>query len=107
MFNNMYIYMQVDIKNKRLQRMEIDFGFNDGTPPNIIRAYRKLVNNIRTAETSNDLRALRSLRFEKLKGKRKHQHSLRVNDQYRLVVELGKKDGKEIIVIIDIEDYHK
>ena len=49
---------------------------------------------------------MRSLNFEKLKGDRSHQHSLRVNQQYRLIVEIKPSDPKNIIVVVEIADYH-
>jgi proteic killer suppression protein len=61
---------------------------------------------IRSATNENDLRALKSLRFEKLKGQRKHEYSLRLNDQYRLIFEIEKGDGPNTIVVKGIEDYH-
>ena len=60
---------------------------------------------IRAAADERDLRALKSLRFEKLKGNRAHQHSLRLNDQWRLVLELTGT-GPHKVVVISIEDYH-
>lgn len=98
--------MEVQVKSSRLSRLETDLGFTDGRQPAIVRAFRKVMNLIRAAETSRDLYAFRSLRVEKLKGNRKTQHSLRLNDQYRLIVEFNEKHGKEVITIVDIEDYH-
>jgi len=50
---------------------------------------------------------LKSLHFEKLKGKRKNQHSIKLNDQYRLIVELVQINAKvKTIKIIEIIDYH-
>ncbi len=47
------------------------------------------------------------MRFEKLKGKRAHQRSLRINSQWRLIIELREiEDGNKVAVMIAIEDYH-
>lgn len=65
---------------------------------------------IRAATDERDFYKLRSLRFEKLQGKRKHQYSMRLNDQYRLIVELIKENpdrgSSKVIKIVNIEDYH-
>lgn len=52
--------------------------------------------------------ALKGLRFEKLKGKRgkQGQYSLRLNQQWRLIVSLEEDEEGKYILIIDIEDYH-
>ena len=63
---------------------------------------------IEAAENEQDLYALKSLRFEKLEGKRgkDNQRSLRLNKQWRLIIKLEKDTEDKYIVVIDIEDYH-
>jgi proteic killer suppression protein len=61
---------------------------------------------IRSAPDERDLYALKSLHFEKLKGQRSHQHSIRLNDQWRLILEFKGKAPNKTIVIVAIEDYH-
>ena len=50
--------------------------------------------------------ALKSLHFEKLKGGRAHQYSMRLNDQWRLVLEFETSEAGKIIWVVGIEDYH-
>jgi proteic killer suppression protein len=54
------------------------------------------------AETLTDLRNFRSNRLEALKGDRKGQFSIRINDQYRICFRW--KDGDALDV--EIVDYH-
>lgn len=49
---------------------------------------------------------MRSLNFEKLKGSRSHQHSMRINQQWRLILELKQANPKNVVVVVAIEDYH-
>ncbi|MBI9087057.1 MAG: type II toxin-antitoxin system RelE/ParE family toxin [Desulfobacterales bacterium] len=49
-----------------------------------------------------DLQEIRGNRFEKLKGKRQGQYSLRIDDQYRVCF----KWEEENAVDIEIVDYH-
>ncbi len=49
---------------------------------------------------------MRSLRFERLKGKRAHQHSMRLNDQWRLILEISKGNPENMVFVVGIEDYH-
>jgi proteic killer suppression protein len=49
-----------------------------------------------------DLKEIRGNRFEKLKGERKDQYSIRINDQYRICF----KWEKENAVDVEIVDYH-
>ncbi len=99
--------MEVVFDDDDLDRMETDPRFTGSRPPPIIKAYRKRMQIIRAAPDERDFYRLRSLRFEKLEGKRKHQHSMRLNDQYRLILELIKGNPQgTIIKIVGIEDYH-
>jgi proteic killer suppression protein len=93
----------VDIK---LQRLEIDPSFNGGFGRPVVRGFRKVMGWIREAEDERDLYAMRSLHFEKLKGARSHQRSMRLNDQFRLILELEQNVKGKTIVVISIEDYH-
>ncbi len=98
--------MDVEFLKDALQRLETDEGFHAGFAREIVRAFRKVMNAIRNALDERDLYQLRSLRFEKLKGDRAHQHSLRLNQQWRLIVQIKSGTPKNIIVIVAIEDYH-
>ncbi len=62
---------------------------------------------IRSALDERDFYALKSLHFEKLKGKREGERSLRLNQQYRLIVMIEKDDSGKYVLVINIEDYHK
>lgn len=47
------------------------------------------------------------LRFEKLVGQRKGQHSVRLNAQWRLILTLEKAEGGGAkAVLLEIVDYH-
>jgi toxin HigB-1 len=50
-----------------------------------------------------DLLEIRGNRFEKLKGERKGQYSIRINDKYRICF----KWENENAVDVEIIDYHK
>ena len=55
------------------------------------------------ASTSlNDLLELRGNRFEALKGDRKGQYSIRINDQYRICFEWQNNNAR----MVEITDYH-
>jgi toxin HigB-1 len=75
-------------------------------PPNVVDAFFDVMAIIQGATNERDLYALKGLRYEKLKGRRQHQRSIRLNDQFRLIVEIEEDDQERIIVVIDIEDYH-
>jgi len=92
--------------DKRLERLEWDPEYDAGFSRDVVKAFRKRMQFIRSAPDERDFWALKSLHFEKLKGGRANQRSLRLNDQYRLIVEFKETDEGKVIVIIGIEDYH-
>ena len=64
-------------------------------------AFRKL-RMLNRAMTLNDLRVPPGNRLEKLKGDREGQHSIRINDQWRICFEWQEGDAFNV----EITDYH-
>jgi len=75
-------------------------------PEGVVKAFRKLVQLIASAHSEGDFIALRGLRYKRLNPPRNHQWSLRLNDQYRLIIEWEADGDQRWIKIIGIEDYH-
>ncbi len=98
--------MEVQFADTDLARLETDANFTKGMSAALVSAYRRRLQGIRAAVDERDLRAMKSWRFEKLKGSRQHQHSVRLNDQFRLIVELLGTGRDKQVRIIAIEDYH-
>ena len=97
--------MDVDFKDAAYDRLETDPEYTAGFSSAVVSAYRKRMQFIRDALDERDFYAMRSMRFEKLKGKRKHQYSMRLNNQWRLILELLNRDGRKVVLIVQIEDY--
>lgn len=58
--------------------------------------------SLAAATNLNDLREIRSNRLEALKGDRKGQFSIRINDQYRICFRWQNNDAWDV----EITDYH-
>lgn len=88
--------------------MESNPGWTGGLAPEIVRGFRKVLLIVRSVTNETELRRFNSLNFEKLKGKRSHEWSLRINLQFRVIVEIEPGDGpnNNCIVVTKIEDYH-
>ncbi len=70
----------------------------------IEQAARLKIDRLETAVALQDLAALPGNRFESLKGDRKGQYSIRINDQWRICFEWPKESpGPENVEIVD---YH-
>ncbi len=76
--------------------------FSKKLPHDIQRlAERKLI-MIHRAANLNDLRVSPANRLEKLSGNRERQHSIRINDQWRICFE-WREDG---VYSVEIVNYH-
>lgn len=99
--------MDVRFASDDLDRLEMDPNFNAGHSRQVVRAFRKTMGIIRAAIDERAFYAFHGLRYEKLKGRRSHQRSMRLNDQWRLIIELETDGPKsKLIVVHAIEDYH-
>lgn len=101
-----FFHMEVEFDTDDLDKLETEPAFTGGFGPEVVRGFRKVMQAIRAAQDERDLHASRGLRFEKLSGKRKHQHSFRINKQWRLIVEIRGQGTQKRIGIVSIEDYH-
>jgi proteic killer suppression protein len=98
--------MDVTFADSSLDRLETDAAYSAGFGDVIVRAYRKGMQHIRAACDERTLYSRRSFRFEKLQGKRDGQYSMRLNDQWRLIIELQGSAQDKIVHVIEIIDYH-
>ena len=97
------IVRHVDRILERLEREDVP---KSGFSADLVKVYRRRMQLIRAATDERDLYALKSLHYEKLQGKRAHQRSMRLNVQFRLILELQEDKAGKTVVVISIEDYH-
>ena len=80
-------------------------------PPEVSRGFIKKIKILESLGNTQELRLFKSLHFEALKGNYKGSHSIKVNDQFRIVFKILKEeDGSTKVEIIQVEelvDYHK
>jgi proteic killer suppression protein len=98
--------MEVRFAQDELERLKTDGRFTGGHSPAIVKRYRYLVAQIEYSQDEREFRGWPGLRFEKLEGKRAGQYSMRLNNQYRLILEFEGKSPKKVVVICEITDYH-
>ena len=98
--------MLVRFADADLARLECDRAFTGGYGAPVIKGFRKAMQAIRAAVDERDLYQMKSLRFEKLKGNRAHQRSMRLNERWRLILQIVAGEPKNTVVVVSIEDYH-
>ena len=98
--------MNVRHASRVTERLDTDATYAAGYSEAVVTAFRKRMQLIRSATTEQDLRNLKSLHYEKLEGKRKGQRSMRLNDQFRLILKIEDTPNGPQVVVIEITDYH-
>jgi len=77
-------------------------GFSGKLPQNIQHLARRKLVMLDAGYELNDLRVPPGNRLEALKGNRKGQHSIRINDQWRICFKWKAGDAYDV----EIADYH-
>lgn len=71
-------------------------------PGNIQQAALRKLRMLHRSKSLTDLRVTPANRLERLKGSRKGQHSIRINDQWRICFRWDRGDAYDV----EIVDYH-
>jgi proteic killer suppression protein len=72
-------------------------------PPEVQKVGRRKLRMINNSGDINDLRIPPSNRLEKLRGNLRDFHSIRINDQWRIIFKWEAGHAQEV----EIADYHK
>ena len=76
--------------------------FVKGVPQDVLRIGNRKLMQLHNAHSLNDLRAPPGNHLEALSGRRKGQHSIRINDQWRVCFVWDGGDAHRV----EIVDYH-
>lgn len=77
-------------------------NFIKGVPNDVMKGANRKLTQIHNARSLNDLRASPGNRLEVMRGDRKGQHSIRINDQWRVCFRWRDGDAYDV----EIVDYH-
>ena len=98
--------MRVIIEDEYLWQL-FDNGYSVGKPQFNKEVENKFISRViqmEQAANTNDLRALKSLHFEKLSGKFDGKYSIRINYSFRVIFRI-EKDGNNVrLEVICIEE---
>jgi proteic killer suppression protein len=99
--------VNVQHADRTLERLERDVHFRvKKYGPDMVKAFRRRMAAIRSARDEQDFYGLKSLHYEKLRGNCSHERSMRLNDQFRLILRIEAAPDGRRVVIVSIEDYH-
>lgn len=98
--------MKIEFKNKDLELVETDQAIKTKLPLHVINSCRKKLCFMRAAPDEITIKNWKSLHCEKLKGDKDGQVSIRLNDQWRMLLRFDKNNNPPKIIVLSIEDYH-
>ena len=77
-------------------------------PSEVAVGFRKRINQIQNAKDTQDLRALKSLHFEKLREKKyEGKYSIRINKSYRIIFRIDKDILRiETVVVEEVTNHY-
>jgi toxin HigB-1 len=85
-----------------LTKAVFDGEIRKGFPADLIKVARRKLGYLNAAAALDDLRAPPANRLEALKGDRQGQHSIRVNDQFRICFVWTAEGPRDV----EFVDYH-
>jgi proteic killer suppression protein len=98
--------LRVRFESKRLALLYSEEMGAKRYPFEVVNAFFEVMAAICSAADERDLYALKSLHFEKLKGGRKSERSMRLNRSWRLIVRMEKDGNGKLVVVIDLENHY-
>lgn len=98
--------MVIEFADPSLALIETDEAGATRLPVAVIKSARRKLTALRAATDDRTLRNWKSLHYEKLKGDREGERSIRINKQYRMVFTLDSETNPQTITVLAVEDYH-
>lgn len=98
--------METEFRDKTLALLLTDRAAETKLPISVISSFRKKFGLIRAAPDERTLRNWKSLHYEKLRGDRDGQFSIKLNDQWRMVFIVNSECDPPKVLILEVVDYH-
>ncbi len=98
--------MDLEFADDELLELYTDPTFTAGLGVALVKAFRKRMQQISAAPDERTFYGLKSMHFEKLKGERSGECSMKLNDQYRLIIKFVTAERGKRVRVIEITDYH-
>ena len=98
--------MKVRFGDDRLALVETNQAHRLKLPVQVVQLARRRIRFLRQALYERDLYGTASLRYEKLTGDRQGQRSIRLNDQWRMILEIDKDCQPLEVVILEISNHY-
>lgn len=98
--------MKVRFADENTSLVETDQAHRLRLPVAVVQSTRRKIRLLREVFDERDLYAMKSLHYEKLQGGLEGLRSIRLNDQWRLVIEIDQACEPLEIVIKEISNHY-
>jgi toxin HigB-1 len=98
--------LEVEHADPDLERMETDAAFTAGFDAGIAKKFRYTMQIVRSVSKKNQLYQFKGLNLHQQPPPDTHQHSMRLNLKYRLIVEFSGEEPNEKIRTIEINNHY-
>ena len=103
--------MEVRFEDVRLEKLFVtplkELKGKQAYPSEVIKQFKKKIPILIAIGKLDELRMFRGLNFEYLKGDRKGECSIRLNDQYRLIFVPVSENEIKVILVTEISKHYE
>ena len=85
------VVMKVRYADSQTELIETDQAHRLRLPVVVIKMARRRIRVLRQCRDERDIRAIPSFHYEKLSGERDGQKSIRINDQWRIILHVDRE----------------
>ena len=98
--------MRFAFVNRKLETLYLEGKGSRKLPEGVYLAFLDAIAIITAIQDERELYDRPGLRPERLSGKRSGEYSLRLNKQFRLIYSIETDADGNLILLLNIEDYH-
>jgi toxin HigB-1 len=98
--------MRVRCDDEKLALVETDQAHRLRLPVPVVQAARRKLRILRNAADERELYAMKSLHYEKLDGARQGQRSIRLNEQWRMIIRVDQECQPVELVLLEISNHY-
>ena len=98
--------MEVEFRDSKLALIETSRAAETKLPLSVINSARRKLFLIRAAPDERTMRNWKSLHYEKMTGARKGERSIRLNDQWRMSIDLDDSRSPAKVVVLEITNHY-
>src|SRR5690242_11634345 len=99
--------MEVEFRDSKLALIETDRAAETKLPLSVINSARRKLIMIRAAPDERTMRNWKSLHYEQMSRNRQGERSIRLNEQWRMMLEIDTKRNPPKAIIREIMNHYQ